>query len=216
MTAENDIEERTPREVAASLRSALQGSTVIVGGGQYSPYPDRCRVGVLRVDGDGEPDLVWDRFLPRTAVSELRTALRAFCEVLEGELDTMAATQWTLAWTVSPAPLRVYDRRGLLAEREGSNARVLSRSGAPVRVPIEQIESVLGWVSGDWVKRGVSLVLRAGERVVVAQVEDPFAQIDPTYDGINLMLDASWAAEMGKAIAKGLGVPYVAGDPALG
>lgn len=215
MDAERDIEQRSPSEIAASLRSALRGGVVIVGPGQFSPYREHSRVSVLRVDGGGKPAIVWDRFLRDEAIPELRKALRAFCDVLEGELDTMYATPWSLAWTVPPSRFQVYDRGGLLAAQEGRFARVFSRSGQPVSVPLDEIESVLGWISDDWVARGVSLVMRGGERVVIAEVEDKFALIDPTYDGINLLFEAAWAAEMGKAIAKGLGVPYVAGDPAL-
>jgi hypothetical protein len=215
MDPEKDIDRRAPEDIAASLQRSLSGGAALVGTGQYSPYPEHPRVSVLRVDEGAIPSLVWDRFFPDKALPDLRRALSAFCEVFEGEVDTMYATGWSFAWTVPPAPLRAYNTDGLLMAIEGGIARVTPRSSAAVAVPIGQIESVLGWVSDDWVRRGVSLVTSSGQHVVVAEVEDPFVLIDPTYDGINLLCEAAWAAQMGKALAKGLGVRYVAGDSVL-
>jgi hypothetical protein len=212
--ADTDIDRKTPAEIAASLRPSLEGATVLVGPGQYSPYPEHERVGVLRVSGWEKPELVWDRFYPKSKIGVLRTALRGVCRVLDGEFDTMYATGWSFAWTVLPTPFRVFDSVGALAAEEGG-ALHLRRNNAPVDIPVREIERVAGWVAADWVARGVSIVKRGGERIDVAVTHEWSVAIDPTYDGLNLLCDAAWAAQLGKAMARGLGVPYVSEDIAL-
>jgi hypothetical protein len=213
-TADTDIDRRTPAEIAASLRPILAGATVLVGPGQYSPYPEHERVGVLRVSGWEKPELVWDRFYPKSKIDVLRTALRGVCRVLAGEFDTMYATGWSFAWTVRPTPFRVFDSAGVIAVEEGAILR-LRRDGAPVDIAVRDIERVSAWVAADWVARGVSIVKRGGERIDVAVAHEWMAAIDPTYDGLNLLCDAAWAAQLGKAMGRGLGVPYEAEDIAL-
>lgn len=211
--AERDIDRRSPADVAQSLRPVIEGLTLVVGPGQFSPYEGQKRVSVLRVDEVGAPRIVWDRFYATSAIDALRGALAAYAfEVWPGELDTMYATGFSFVWTVPPAPLRVYDREGLVAARRDGDIELFR---ANTRVRVGDVARFVGWLSADWVSRGVSLELRTGERVVVAETKEWAASVDPTYDGIDVLCDAAWVASLGKALARGIGVEYVAEDQAL-
>jgi len=214
--AERDIDRRAPEEIAASLSKRIHGATLLVGGGQYSPYAGHARVSVVVVDQpDQKPIIIWDRFLAKSAIAPFCNALRSYArEVLEAEFDTMYATPWSYVWTRAPAPLRVYDREGLLVVMK-NNAVQLRRSSDWTSIARDEITQVVGWLSGDWYRREVWLEARNAERITVAEGTEPMALADPTYDGIDLMCDAAWVGQLGKALATGIGVPYVANDDAL-
>ena len=215
--AERDIDRRSPEELAASLRVNLPNTTLLVGPGQFSPYADHERISILVVDDplEKKPYVIWDRFLATQTVAPLCEALRAYArEVWPGEFDTMYGTPWTYAWTTMPNKLRLYDALGLLfAVENGSFA--LRYENVMVTVSSDEVVQVVGWLSADWSERGVRLDLRDGKSLMIAERTEAMAQLDPTYDGIDLMCDASWVGRLGKAMAQGLGVPYVAEDSAL-
>jgi hypothetical protein len=57
-------------------------------------------------------------------------------------------------------------------------------------------------------QRGVRVELFDTSRVTVAEEQDGWAHRDPTYDAINVMLDAAWATLLGRDLAGWLGVPH--------
>lgn len=215
--AERDIERATPEEIAASIQTRLQGTSVVVGPGQYSPYANNERVIVLVVEHHAEkkPHVIWDRFLPTLAIAPLCEALRAYArEACLGEFDTMYGTPWGYAWTTPPNAFRLYDEQGLLFAVQ-NDSFVLRYESVLVTVSLEEIVQVVGWLSPDWSERGIRLDLRDGKPLMIAQKIEDMAHLDPTYDGIDLMCDASWVGQLGTAMAKGLGVAYVPEDSAL-
>ncbi|MBK9265623.1 MAG: hypothetical protein IPM54_38270 [Polyangiaceae bacterium] len=210
---ERDIDRRSPNTIAASLRDAVMGKTLLVGPGQFSPHSKHERIFIIAVDE--EPTILWDRFYPEKDIGALRNALRSYARVVfEGEHDAMYATAWSFAWTCPPAPLRVYDRSGIIVAVDDDVLR-LGRSDGRVAIPVIDIACIEGWLSGDWVKRQVRIVTTHAEWFVVAECTEWFVMIDPTYDGIDLMCDASWVGQLGHAMAKALGVPYNSDDSAL-
>ena len=215
--AERDIDRRSPAEIALSLHAFLPSTTLFVGYGQYSPYRDHERVMVLVVSSrdSGLPMVIWDRFYPVSAISSLCEALGVYArEVWRGEFDTMYATPWSYAWTTSPGLFRLCDRQGLLVEVLDDTV-ALRRPDSIMTISRSDVLKVVGWLSPDWYKRGVRMDLRQGSSLDIAETEEPMAHADPTYDGIDLMCDAAWVGMLGKAMAAGLGVPYIAEDSAL-
>ena len=202
----------TPAEIAASVRAAGEGAVLLVGAGQLAPHPGWSRVSVLCLHDTREPELLWDAFLPDADLPALREALAAFATVWPGALDTMYATPWHLAWTVPPAPTRIYDRKGLVVAVDGARL-TLARNARAFEAPA--VARVLGWVSDDRVDRGLDLELRTGERVTVAAQREITASFDPTYDGLDLTFDAAWIPEAGKVLAGAIGAPYEATDRAI-
>ncbi|APR81696.1 Hypothetical protein A7982_07045 [Minicystis rosea] len=204
----------SPVEIAASVRAAAEGSVLLVGAGQLAPHPGWSRVSVLCLHEAHAPLLLWDAFLPDIDLPVLRDALSAFATVWPATFDTMYATPWHLAWTVPPAPFRIYDGDGLTAAVDG--ARITLGSGERARfIDASAVARVLGWVGGDGVDRGLDLVLRTDERVTLAVQREPTAAWDPTYDGLDLSFDAAWIPAAGKVLARALDVPYEASERAL-
>ncbi|HZU97659.1 MAG TPA: hypothetical protein VFF73_13245, partial [Planctomycetota bacterium] len=118
-----------------------------------------------------------------------------------GELDFMHATPWAYAWTVAPAPFHLVEPGRHVARVEGHDLVLADRTIA--RIDIASVDVSL---SKDWAIRKVVLVLRSGERVDVATQTDEIVYADPTYDGINLMCETSWASHLGRSLAAALGV----------
>ncbi|MFT3775752.1 MAG: hypothetical protein QM820_61175 [Minicystis sp.] len=204
-----------PAEIAARLRAEAAGARLLVGPGQFTPHPGRPRVVVLRLHDTRGPEVLWDGFLLQTDLAPLRDALAAFATVWPGELDMMFATPWHVAWTVPPAPARVYDNEGLAAAVDGHRITICSAGRVQRALEAAAVARVLGWASGDRVERGVDLVLHGGERVTVAVRHDLAVPGDPAYDAIDLELDAAWIPGAGKSLAGAIHVPYEAADPAL-
>jgi hypothetical protein len=61
----------------------------------------------------------------------------------------------------------------------------------------------------------VGLRTATGDTLSIARQTELGALIDPTYDGVNLLADASWASALGSALAGALGVPFETNDQAL-
>jgi hypothetical protein len=63
--------------------------------------------------------------------------------------------------------------------------------------------------ANDLGHRGVRVESASGAALVAAEEHDPAAEMDPTYNRDNLIIDAAWANSFGRTLAKWLGVPYV-------
>ena len=183
-----------------------QAGPFLVVEGQTSPQPRvSIRVGVLR-----GAQVLFDGWIPPADLAALVEGLRPRGPVRRGEWDVMYATGWSLAWTDDGGPLEVWDREGLLLRQE--QAALASRDGA--RCPVAEVARVHAYLEQGWVVRGVRCELRDGGALPVAEQQDRISELDPTYDGLSLMFEASWASSLAAALGKALGVP-VAVDPPL-
>ncbi|MCO5167726.1 MAG: hypothetical protein M9894_15370 [Planctomycetes bacterium] len=202
MACEDRIEvEEDGAALAARLRPLLAGvDLALAGPGQFFGRTGVERVTLLRVD-PGPPEALWDGPVVREEVAALLRGLGPLA--LPGEVDTMHATPWTTAWSVAPAPALVVDREGVVLRALGQDEAWLRDPGALPRHALRGVEATL---SADWVERGVVLHLDGGRRVVVARCEEHIVHLDPTYDGLDLMVDA-WAPALARALAVGLGLP---------
>lgn len=176
--------------------------------GQTSPQPRvSIRVGVLR-----GAQVLFDGWIPPADLATLVEGLRLQGPVRRGEWDVMYATGWSLAWTDDGGPLEVWDRAGLLLWQEPEQAALASRDGARCRVA--EVARVRAYLEQGWVVRGVRCELGDGRALPVAEQQDRISELDPTYDGLSLMCEASWARSLAAALGQALGVP-VAVDPPL-
>lgn len=191
-----DHEDPKPwQEVAAA---AEPGAPLLVARGQYAPTGEAIRVGLLRAGR-----CLADAWVVDADVDELVRALRCDHEVRVGEWDVMYATGWSYAWATDPGPVFLMDSAGLLAWSEGAD--LLTREGG--RCPAAAIVDVEVYLEEGWSVRGVRVRVEGGPPLPIAEERDPFALIDPTYDGLNLMCDASWAVGLGRALGAALRVP---------
>jgi len=170
----------------------------------------------------GELLAVWDR-------GGLRTRL-AVCSVADGKLTEMAAmemseaeqTTWgdelgrrgvrqgatsgagPFTWSVD-GRFTVWSLTDTVVDTDGDAITTLA--GVVVwRTEAARVVSFLSAASLG--HRGVKLVTQAGDEVILADEEDPAAELDPTYGVENVMIDAAWATFMGLDLATWLGVPH--------
>lgn len=192
--------------LANRLAPQLAGMTLgLVGPGQFFGRTGAERVTVLWVE-PGPPRIVWDGPVLREAVAPLQGALRDLTGALPGEFDTMHATPLSLAWSVGPTPALVVDHDGIVL-RALDDGRVDVRGrGALARTSLARVEALL---SDTWVDREVALHLATdpAETVSIARRREPVVLMDPTYDGIDLLLDGSWAPSLAQTLAAQLDLP---------
>lgn len=198
-----------PAALASVLAGVAGAGPVLVGAGMFCPHVGYERVAAFRVRGDAPLEPLWEGEIRREALAELREHLAERTEVWAGELDFMAATPWAYAWTLAPAPFRLWEPEGLRAWIAGDRFMLRPEPGCEVRVlPLAALADVEADLSADWVVRTVRLHRKDVEApLVVASQVDPVVQLDPTYDRINLMFEADWVGRLAGALAAAIGRP---------
>lgn len=174
---------------------------LLVAAGGFGGPSGHGRVGVLALTHEGTNVLV-DAWLPSSSIAPLVDALRAAgLHAREGGWDTMYATAHRYAWTTDRrGPFEVWSPAGLECALVDNSFR-----SASARVPVADIASIEPYVSADWIERGVRLRRRDGTTMTVARDEDHAPQLDPTYDGLNLLADVWWTHALARAVADALG-----------
>lgn len=181
----------------------VEGKEIVAGVGQlYRPFGED-RLTVMDV-GHRRPRVLWDGGWRRAELAPAFDALRARARLFRlGEFDTMHATEWHLAWTIDGGEFSLWDRRG---RRVWADDRWLHRRGHRP-VSFDDVETVEATLSRGWLTRGVAVGLSSGERLSIASATEPMTTLDPTYDYMDLVADASWASALTKGLAAALGVP---------
>jgi hypothetical protein len=99
----------------------------------------------------------------------------------------------------------VWSRAGVVAE--GHALGLWLADGRTLRKP--DVVRVISFFDEDAPgHRGVEVELKDGTSAVVVEEHDPAAELDPTYNLENVMIDAAWATFLGRALAGWLGVPH--------
>ncbi len=149
-----------------------------------------------------------DVWLTPPGYIELLSRLRSVSQVAVGSCDAMYATRARHVWAMVDEELHVWRRRRLVARFSLAQAviRKNAMSGWST-FPIASFTSCRGYVSSSWIKRGVALARPQGQTVVIAEATESMALIDPTYDGIDLICDASWVGDLARAISNATHLP---------
>jgi hypothetical protein len=180
----------------------VEGKEIVAGIGQYYKHRSEVRFTVIDV-GRRRPRVLWDDGWPRSEPTMAFESLRHRAESFRmGEFDTMHATKWRLAWTIDAGEFSLWDRTGLRLWT-GDN-QIHRRGHQPISVAdAVKVEATL---SEGWFKRGVAVGLKSGNVFSVASANEPMTMVDPAYDFIDVMFDASWVTALAKALAAALGV----------
>jgi hypothetical protein len=170
----------------------------------------------------GELLAVWDR-------GGLRARL-AVCSIADGKLTEMASTEmsddervdWSrdlrgrgvrqgatsgvcpFTWS-NDGRFTVWSLTDTVVESD-DDAITTCDGGVVARVDVACVISFLDPSSLG--RRGVKLITHAEAEIILAEEEDPAAELDPTYGIDNVMIDAAWATFMGLDLATWLGVPH--------
>mgnify|MGYP001546421310 CR=1 FL=1 len=165
---------------------------------------------------DNVPKNLVDRWLKPKDVPKLIERLKQDFEVLEGESDAMFATAWTYLWPKNGLPFVLWTGNGIVLKREDDQLLLIPHGkdeertiDKETRVTTSEIKSVNAWASECWCFREVRLILNDENHLVVAKELDCMPSIDFTYGWDQLVCDSSWAVDLGSALAKDLGVPYI-------
>jgi hypothetical protein len=154
----------------------------------------------------------WAGVLPRPEIDELVSRLRQLTSIWIGGIDTRhgpPAKRFRLVWTRSPAPCRIYTRRGLAVDVESAFVtRRLFRRRERFAVPSASV--VEGWIRSDWIYSGISLKGPGGEKTELVRLKNAglFTQFLLMYDGLDLMMDAGWLDGVVPRVAEVLGLSW--------
>lgn len=125
-----------------------------------------------------------------------------------GNCDAMYGTGSQFVWVQHSERFLIFDSGRCLFEF--SNGVVYLDN---TQLPVTQVQEVHGFLSKDWVKRGIQLRLYSGSLIPVAETEEWVAKVDPTYDAIDITMDAAWVWALGNGIAKALSLPLILDKP---
>lgn len=118
------------------------------------------------------------------------------------------ADRWNHAWCTQAGRLRLWNPGHLVLEATTGAVRLppgwFHREKT---VPASDLHHIHGWLGDDWVKRGISLVPREGEPLVIVTRREVAALLDPTYDALDLLCDAAWIRELALGLGEVLILP---------
>ena len=195
-------------DLEAILTKARSARAPIVVTGQIT---DKGRERVAVLDTSGRTRVVVDEWLAAADVAPLAQALDAPV----GSFDALHSTRWKYAWAAG----RVWDARGLRARvveprvvevrRIAGDFTAEASAAQFARIEVQRVRAA---ISDAWLVRSVIVVDGRNREHVVARKRELSVVIDPTYDGIDLMFDGSWAPQMARSLAGALGVELVVDD----
>ncbi len=210
--AEPTVTVREVREVRARISAhGVDPRALLICVGQIShrTADTSCeRIGVIYRDPvvGAAPELLVDTWMTKPAARALAAELDL---PLDG-WDVMFATEWTWAW--GGAPFELWSPAGRVLTVHGPGEASLWRQRPSRRLAIAR---VLGEVSADWVTRRVGVRTTDDETIWLASSREPTVTFDPTYDGLDLLADARWAAELVDRLGRALDRPLTVNDAAL-
>lgn len=200
----------TPRQLEEILEKLRewQLEKAIVARGQYSPAPLRSERTLVYRQGTSRLAKIVDAWLAPADGEAVVSVLKARCETVVGACDAMYATAPRYVWATEARALQLWHRGVLVGSFTGDQCRVRrSLFHRWHAVPCTSLASVYVFLSPTWSRRGVMLERGPHPGVLVAAKKELSAWLDPTYDGIDLICDASWAVELARAIAATTGLP---------
>ena len=193
ITADSLISAATPRGDLLLVRSILS-------------FHRGTRVGLLDIERT-QPRVLLDGLLADPdALDRVADALGDRLRL--GLWDAMAATEWGVAWTTEP-PFELHRPNGKgFAQVDDELHRTgggLSMVGDPTLqfVPVR----VDAYVDPEWVHRGVRAFTQAGHEVPLYTTSDLEWMTDPTYDALDLAMDAAWASLLAAAVGECFSIP---------
>jgi hypothetical protein len=193
-------------DLLAQLGDSLAGRTLMIAQGDF-PFDGHRHLVLLDLEAGEPPRVLWEGLMKVTEVA-LLSKLAVAAEIWQGEADRFFSDkQWRFAYTVAPHPFRLYDRQGLRAAVD-DNALMLSPvRGASRRVAIADIAHITAELSADWVKRGVAVKLKTGERMPILVRSEWSVELYMFYDGLELMCDTGWVHGIARELGQALQVP---------
>lgn len=178
------------------------GQELVLAKGQYSPAPARSERFLLYC-GREKLHKRADVWMTAEGFEAVLAALGTRHSVAVGECDAMYATRPVFAWARIGAALHLWKRGTLIAQFSDEQVRV--RSG-PFRgwrlFETRAVRACHGYLANGWLERGVALIMQDQSRYLVARKRELSVLLDPTYDGLDLMVDTCWVSGLVAAICQ--------------
>ena len=184
---------------AATPRGALLLVRSILG------FPHGTRVALLDVERI-KPRILVDGCMENIdGMDSAAEKLGDRCRV--GVWDALAQAEWTVAWT-RDAPFELHRPGG---KGFAQVHKELHRTGGGLSLvgdPTIQFTPLRfdAYVDGEWVHRGVRAFIE-GREVPIHSKTDIEWMADPTYDALDLAMDAAWASLLAATLGACFGVP---------
>lgn len=190
-------------EILSFLRQKQLKRAVVVKA-QYSPDPVEVERTLVFSDRGRWLNKVADEWLTPETYKEV---LRQFDEVAVGSCSAMYGTKPTYVWAVHCDELRLWESGTLVAHFTSQETQVRRKIvGLWSRNPNTHFACVHAFLSKTWIRRGVKLERKIGGNILVAKSTEISAFIDPTYDGLDVMCDASWVTNLARSITDITGI----------
>lgn len=151
---------------------------------------------------------VADIWLSEQAVEQLAAHFEATAGNLEAHCDAMYATAHKYVWADDGKDLLLWNKQSLIGRFNSQEIQI--KRWFPrgwLYLPVSKIESCRGFLSYDWIKRGVAIYTLSGKQIVIASKWELGVIFDPTYDGFDLICDTAWVDALARAIAQKTRVP---------
>ncbi len=195
-----------PRITAASLISSATPRGELLLARSILSFPLGTRVGLLDVERT-KPRVLADGMLADPD-DLTKVATHFGGRIRVGLWDAMATTNWAVAWTTErPFELHLPNGKGFAQvddelHRTGGGLSLVgdpTLQFAPLRVD--------AYVDPEWVHRGVRVFAEGGLEVPIHTTSDIYWMADPTYDALDLAMDAAWASLLAVTIGDCFGIP---------
>ena len=165
------------------------------------------RVLIFRRQNDSVRQIA-DIWLSEQAVEQLTAYFEAAPGNLEAHCDAMYATAHKYLWVDDGEELLLWHKRSLVGRFNTQKIHLKRRFPRGwLYLPVSQIESCLGFLSYDLIKRGVAIHTHSGKQIVIASKRELGVIFDPTYAEIEMMFNTSWLYALARAIEQKTRVP---------
>jgi len=205
MTSPHEMPLQRDQAMALLNEARLNGAVIVKA--QYSPSPTKVeRTLVYRAHGQ-RLRKVADVWLAPETYNEV---LNQFPNASLGSCSAMYSTIPEYVWAQRDNELRLWHNGTITARFTNQECHTRGNLISLWAVsPNSSFAGVHAFLSKTWIRRGVRLERKFGRSVNVAMAKEPMAFLDPTYDGIDVMCDASWAADLAAAIASITGIKLI-------
>ena len=191
--------EPTPLEALTPLLSHTASRRVFCIA-QYSPSPQVVnRYLCFEWDSHG---LRFHRsdWITREDWAQLKPQIEAHRHII-GSCDAMYHTAPSLIWFEAEGLFYLYDDQTLLLQCSPTELKFKEQGIS--KTDLSHIHAAL---SSDWVVRSLKIVLQSGLSHTLVEYHEDMAIIDPCYDAIDLICDASWLSAVGRDLSRFMGI----------
>lgn len=199
--------------IAQGLR-LLNSSTLVVASAQCSPLPKESERQLFYAELDGKLTLLLDVWVPSHMLTTILNTLPEGITVLRGSTDAMVLDRATYVWAGKGHHLYLWKHGLLVGEFDPAACRI--RSGFPLRwsyIPNMTLSSSHGFLSKNWLRRGVQLHRQDGSFVPIARKTDLVLMVNPAYGKYDLQRDTRWVSDLSRSIAHAAGISVVLDEP---